>query len=100
MVVGRPVSFSSARIAAIAFACPAWSPWLILTRKASAPARWSAAIVAGLALAGPRVAKMRTLRPRGVKLWTTIAPIACFYVTDELGMARGSRQDKIGRAHV
>ena len=45
------------------------------TRKASAPARCSAAIISGFALAGPRVARMRTLRWRGVKLWATNAPM-------------------------
>ncbi len=43
----------------------AWAPWLILMRKASAPARNSLRIISGVLLAGPRVARTRTLRLRG-----------------------------------
>ena len=65
-VEGRPKRFSSARIAAITATLDAWSPWLMLTRKASAPASNSAAIIAGVLLAGPSVARMRTFRDRGL----------------------------------
>ena len=66
MVVGRLYAFSSARILAINCALSACSPWLILTRKASAPARNSFSIISGVSLAGPNVANMRTLRMRGL----------------------------------
>ena len=46
----------------------AWSPWLMLTRKASAPARSSAPIISGERLAGPSVASIFTFRPRGSSL--------------------------------
>src|SRR3546814_922315 len=49
----------------------------MLSRKAAAPALGSSAIIVEFALAGPMVARIRTLRPRGVKLRTTIAPLAC-----------------------
>src|SRR3546814_9171990 len=45
----------------------AWVPWLMLTRKASAPARCSARIISRERDAGPSVARIRTLRRRGGK---------------------------------
>ena len=52
-------------LAAITATLDCWSPWLMLTRKASAPAWNSVAIISGVLLAGPRVASTRTFRERG-----------------------------------
>src|SRR3546814_6693623 len=46
-------------------ACVSWSPWLRLTRNASAPARNRRRSISGSQLAGPSVARILTLRPRG-----------------------------------
>ena len=72
MVVGRSSSASSERIASTSATFPAWSPWLMLIRKASAPAAINLAIISRLSLAGPSVARILTLRPRGT---TDIATI-------------------------
>ena len=65
-VIGRLTTVSSARIAAIVAAWVAWSPWLMFTRKASTPARNSFSSISGVRLAGPTVARILTLRPRGL----------------------------------
>ena len=62
-----------ARIALTSFALSAWLPWLMLIRKASAPASNNLRIIAGLLLAGPNVARMRTLRARGWMVVVTAA---------------------------
>jgi hypothetical protein len=59
---------STARTLAMVSAWVAWSAWLMLTRKASAPARISLRIISGSRLAGPSVARIFTLRPRGSSL--------------------------------
>ena len=56
---------SNPRIAVTSAALSAWSPWLMLIRNASAPARISASIIAGSDEAGPSVASTFTLRARG-----------------------------------
>ena len=66
IVVGRRSSFSSARIASTSVAFSAWLPWLMLIRKASAPASISLRIISGLLDAGPSVARIFTLRARGL----------------------------------
>ena len=68
MVIGRWSVFSSARIASTSLAFSAWLPWLMLIRKASAPASTSARIISGLDDAGPRVARIFTLRARGLSM--------------------------------
>src|SRR3546814_13300845 len=54
-------------MAAITSARSSCVPWLMFTRKASAPARSSARIISGERDAGTSVARMRTLRGRGGK---------------------------------
>ena len=66
MVSGRPISPSSARMLAIRPPRVAGAPWLMLTRKASAPATTSARSTSTVADAGPSVARTLTRRPRGV----------------------------------
>src|SRR5204863_8254276 len=51
--------------------------WLMLMRKASSPASLSLRIISGLLLEGPMVARMRTLRARGLIKLVTAALIAC-----------------------
>src|SRR6185369_7051252 len=71
MVVGRWNSFSRARMWSTSFAFAFWSPWLMLMRKASAPASISLRIIAGLLVAGPSVARIFTLRDRGARVSVT-----------------------------
>ena len=71
IVVGRFNSFSSARMISTSFAFCAWSPWLMLIRNASAPASTSLRIIAGVLDAGPSVARIFTLRERGVNTSVT-----------------------------
>ena len=65
MQLGRFCSASSARMICTSSVLEAWSPWLMLMRKASAPAAISLAIISRVLDAGPKVARILTLRPRG-----------------------------------
>ncbi len=65
IAIGRSNSFSSARTVRKASAWTAWSPWLMLKRKASAPARNNSRSTSISRLAGPMVARILTLRSRG-----------------------------------
>jgi hypothetical protein len=61
-----PYFCSRPRIASNSGTFDAWSPWLMLIRNASAPASKSFPIISGVLLDGPSVARMRTLRVRGL----------------------------------
>ncbi len=60
--MGRPVSFSSARIVSSRARWSSLWPWLKLSRKTSTPARKSALIFSGEDVAGPSVATILALR--------------------------------------
>ena len=72
MQVGRLNSASRLRMCCTSSALVAWSPWLMLMRKASAPTSNSLRIISRLSLAGPNVARILTLRPRGATELATI----------------------------
>ena len=76
MVVGRPNSFSSARMWSTSLAFCFWSPWLMLIRNASAPASISRRIIFASLDAGPSVARIFTLRARGASVSVTVTPSA------------------------
>src|SRR5215204_3380580 len=55
-------------MASTSLAFSAWLPWLMLIRNASAPASTRARIISGSDEAGPRVARIFTLRARGFSM--------------------------------
>ena len=63
------------RIAANSGTFDAWSPWLMLMRKASAPASISARIISGVEEDGPSVARIFTFRARGLSMRPAIAAV-------------------------
>ena len=64
MPIGRPTWSSTLRIRSTSVRISAWSAWLILMRKTSAPASNSALIICSSDEAGPSVARILTLRLR------------------------------------
>ena len=71
MPIGRPNSFSTARIAACSLRIASCEVWLMLMRKTSAPASNSRAIVAWSEEAGPSVATILVRRSR--LIWSASA---------------------------
>src|SRR6516162_1013923 len=69
MPIGRPVAFSTRRIASNRARWSSCVPWLKLSRNTSTPALNSSRILSGAELEGPNVATILALRRRRISMF-------------------------------